>query len=851
MRRIAPWKPILIGLVLIASVWSLLPTVRYYALSPDDRSAMDPAALERLEGRLIRLGLDLKGGMHLVLEVDLSEVPREEHRDAVNGVLDVIKSRVDQFGVSEPVVQEEGEDRIIVELPGLEDIGRARKLIGERAQLKFQMLRDSEDLRSVLDKLDRVYAERGDLTPAPRTGIFGEEIAEDSLRYVHPFTQYLTALGSDIAVSVGDKPTVDRMLNDPDALKAIGSTSEFLWARRAEGEFYPLYFIKSRPEMRGDAVAEAKIERGSDFDPQTAGQPIINFTVKDEAARLFSRVTGDNVGKRLAIVLDDVVYSAPVIQTKIRDGRSIITGSRTIEEAKDLAIAIRTGALPAPVDIIEERTIGPSLGADSIRQGVRAAIVGVLIVTLVMVAYYRLCGLVANLALVLNLTFVMAIMGGLGFTLTLPGIAGIILTIGMAVDANVLIFERIREELRGGKTIRAAIDSGFSRAIGTILDANVTTVIAAIVLYQFGTGPIKGFAVTLFWGIVSSFFTAVFITRLILDVMTLKPNVHSLSIGQSGLFIGAGFPFINWRRPAIVISSAVILVGLVFVGARGLNYSIDFVGGTLIEYRFDPPVTVGDVRQALSSVPLDGGTMDLSGSEIKRIGAGGGGILVRVGDVGHGSTTSDAISAQLKEAFTSHIPVPERDWVLRLEKVGPKIGGELKADAFKAIIVSLLAIILYVWWRFLRVEFGLAAVAALFHDVLITVGVFAVLYHEVSLAVVAALLTIVGYSLNDTIVVFDRIRENQRTMRREPYNSILNHSINECLSRTAITSLTTLIVVVALLTFGGDVIRTFALALLIGVFVGTYSSIFIASPLVYLWYRRAEARQRIRQATRA
>ncbi|MDA0710195.1 MAG: protein translocase subunit SecD, partial [bacterium] len=618
----------------------------------------------------------------------------------------------------------------------------------------------------------------------------------------------------------------------------------FFWGAKVEkmqdGQAYrTLYFVKSRVEMTGDILSNASVTKGQSF--ENAGQPVVNFTTTSEGVRIFSRVTGSHIGERMAIILDNQVYSAPNIRSKISQGSGVIEGSGTIEEAKDLGIVLRAGALPAPLEIVEDRTVGPSLGRDSIEQGKNAALTGLAIVMIFMIVYYGFSGLVADIALGLNLVFVLAILAAFHGTLTLPGIAGIILTIGMAVDANVLILERIREELRSGKTARAAIENGYGRAMLTIIDANVTTIITAIVLYQYGTGPIKGFALTLMVGILSSMFTAILVTRTIYDFITARQASPSIGIGKLRVFGDTHLDFLSLRKVAFVCSLVVILIGLGSAIVKGgYNLGIDFAGGTLLEVHFQPAVPVGDIRDALSDVQVGDQKMNLQSSEIKEFGSPND-ILIRVQKETKGTEVADAIKMTLKTKFASSV-LDENDWLRRQEAVGPKIGKELEANAIYAFFVSTLLIILYVWWRFRQIEFGVAAVIALFHDVLITMGVFSLVDHEISLAVVAALLTIVGYSLNDTIVVYDRIREDLKLYRRENFSSIINRSINECLNRTVLTSLTTLIVVVSLMVFGGEVIYDFAFALLIGIGVGTYSSAFVAAPIVVEWHNRRAAK---------
>ena len=877
MKRMDQFRIALIVIVIAVSVWYVYPTLKFYHLSEDQKATMPPEEFADLRAKALRLGLDLQGGMHMVLRIDLSKLPPDEAKDAVARAREIITNRIDQFGVAEPVIQLQGKDRIIVELPGLRDINRAIKLIGETAQLEFQLLREPDELRSALDKIDAVLAQRQvpagtektekkEKTTGPSSEAADKlfegadqeqpsegtedlfETAEDSLARQHLFRRLIHTYGSDLAVSPKKLPKVKAILQDPEVQAVLPSDSEFLFSRKPEDNGdYILYYVKKQPEMTGAVVSDAWTDIGSGFDPKTAGKPVIHFDTTDDGARIFSRVTGANVGRRLSIVLDGKVYSAPVIQTKIRDGQSIITGMQSMEEATDIAIVLRAGALPAPVEVLNKQVVGPSLGADSIRMGVQAALVGLILVVIFILVYYRLSGLVAVVALGLNMVLLMAALAGLHATLTLPGIAGIILTIGMAVDANVLIFERIREELRGGKSVRVSIANGYSRAFRTILDANVTTLITAAVLYQFGTGPIRGFAVTLSIGIVASMFTAIVVTRAIFDFVTRRWDIQRLSIGTSPIR-DTKIPFIDVRRIAFLGSIAAITIGLMSLGVhKGPNLGIDFEGGTLLELHFDPPVAIEDLREALSEVDVAGQKVDLGRSEIKEYGNPND-ILVRIERVGkvNEELVSSAVKTKLRETFSNSIPEDEDQWLRREVNVGPKIGSELRGQAMLAILYSMIGILIYVTWRF-EFRFAVAAIVALFHDVLFTVGVFSLFNMEISLAVVAALLTIVGYSLNDTIVVCDRIREDLRLYRREQYSRIINRSINETLSRTLITSLTTLIVVLCLLFLGGEVITDFAFALTIGVLVGTYSSIFVASPILVEWRERSERRQKERK----
>lgn len=840
--------------LIAAAVYYLLPSLNFYGLSDEERTTMDQNAPEQLvdmHKRSLNLGLDLQGGIHLVLEVKTEGMEQQDAQDAVAQAQEVIRNRVDQFGVAEPTIQRQGENRIIIELPGVQDVQRAKDLVGQTALLEFQLLEPYEDRARLLQRIDQMLGadeaeeEAEADEPAEEAGLFEDDGEQLDLETgSRTLASMLGAVGDDFVVSARDLQKVKNIINSPEAQKLISSDVEFLFSSKPEGgegaEYYRLFLVRKKPEMTGHMIQDAFVSIGQAIDYM--GQPIVNFSTTDEGVRLFGRITGSHIGERMAIVMDQSVYSAPTIQSKITEGRGIITGSGTQEEAKDLSIVLRAGALPAEVEIIEDRTVGPSLGRDSIAQGRTAALYSMILIAIFMILYYRVAGIIADCALVLNILFIMAALAGFHATLTLPGIAGIILTIGMAVDANVLIFERIREELRAGKTVRAAIDAGYSNALSAILDANVTTFLVGVVLYQFGTGPIRGFALTLCIGIISSLFTAFFVTRVIFDLITRKSQGQTLSIGPVNLLANLRIPFLSFRTFGFGASAAVLLLGVVsVVGINSIRPGIDFAGGTLLELHFDPPLQIEQIRGKLASVPVGDKTLDLSKNEIKQFGSPND-ILIRVSESQAGTKVADGIMAVLQKGFAANIS--ELEWIRRQEKVGPKIGEELSGAAVRAVLVSLALILIYMAWRFHRFLYGIAAVAALFHDVLITMGLLSLFDIEITLAVVAGLLAIVGYSLNDTIVVFDRIRENLHTARKQGFETTVNLSINECLSRTLVTSVTTLVAVLVLMTFGGEVIRDFTITLMFGVIVGTYSSIFIASPVLYLGQQRAAEREK-------
>jgi SecD/SecF fusion protein len=548
------WKIILTLVLIVAAAWYFWPTVQFFTMDDAQKAAQkqaDPDAFAQLQKRAIKLGLDLQGGMHVVLEVDKSQLDENAAKDAVERALEIIRNRIDEFGVSEPLIQKQGNDRIVVELPALQDPERARNLIGQTALLEFKLVESPENTQALFKKLDRI-AEK--LSPtstksAPETpgatdafeNPFGDstksaankaDSAKDSTAAVadeegeNALTQYLEFAGTDYSVLDEDYEKVKAILEHPDIKAAIPPEDQIAWSRGADlingRKMRRLYLLKSKVELTGRHLTDAR----PNYDQYH--KPIVNFTFDREGGNIFGRVTGPNIGKPLAILLDSKVESAPNIKSKIRDkGEIQLTGQQTYFDAKDLATVLRAGALPAPVKIVENTVVGPTLGRDSIEAGKTGIIVGLILIMAFMFVYYRMSGLLADGVLVLNIFFLLAIMAYLSATLTLPGIAGIILTMGVTVDASVLIFERIRDELRTGKTVRAAIDAGYERAAVTIIDSNLTTLIAAGVLYYFGTGPIKGFAVTLGAGIIISLYTSLIVGK---TIFSYRRKATSLSI---------------------------------------------------------------------------------------------------------------------------------------------------------------------------------------------------------------------------------------------------------------------------------------------------------------------------------
>ena len=703
--------------------------------------------------------------------------------------VEVIRNRIDQFGVTEPVIVTQGKDEIVVQLPGIKDAGRALDLIGRTAQLEFKLVDMDSDLD--LAKMVREGIQSGHL----QRGFSHQDL-----------NRFLRG-----RIPVEDEAYLEKR-RDRDT---------------GEVTFVPI-LVKRRTILTGEALKTARVEIGGRFN-----EPMVGVTFNPRGANLFERITGENVGKQLAIILDDVVQSAPVIRERIGEGRAQITGAFTTQEASDLAIVLRAGALPAPVDIIQNVTVGPSLGQDSVHRGLAAAILGTLLVVGFMTFYYRISGVIANLALMLNVIFMFAALSLLGATLTLPGIAGFVLSIGMAVDSNVLIFERMREESLLQKPLWSSVQGGYSKALRTIIDSHVTTLITAFALFLFGTGPIKGFAVTLSLGVILNLFTALYGTRAVYDYLKFKQWIRKIHFLQ--IIRNPAIDFIRLRYFAFVFSGLLVALGLfafLQIERGRANLGVDFTGGTIMQFKVEPGFRLDDIRSALSR----GNLSDYELQEVPKENV----LIVRVKK----STLSiGQVADQVNATFAKELP--KMKFILESKsEIGSSVSRDLRNAALLAIAISMAGILVYLAWRF-DLRFGVAAAIATLHDVLTVLGIFYLLNKEITLLVVTALLTLAGYSLTDTVVVFDRIRENLSGKQKQPTGQVINRSINEVLSRTVITSGTVFMVVLALLLLGGVLLRDFALALMIGVLVGTYSSIFVASPIVYVWPSRKRAETQI------
>ncbi|MDD2463447.1 MAG: protein translocase subunit SecD [Desulfobulbus sp.] len=839
-----------IGLVLFLLFFSglaLTPSV-YHDLPDWWKKYMAPAGL--------KLGLDLQGGMHIVLQVDLekaadnsldlaasdfksalaaksinavrmdttekksilftlpntgavatvtqilqdnfpnldSQIEAEEgsfprvtlrlktdeinfiRKNAVNQSLEIIRNRIDQFGVSEPVVVRQGENQIVVQLPGVKDPKRAMSLIGQTAQLEFKMVADAPgiDLGSLVHNAEQA----------------GQWHEGESRKQLNLALQSRLPQGTEIYF--------ERVIDN-----------------KTKRESKVPILLESPVLMTGEMVKNAQVRIGGTFN-----EPYVSLDLTSRGGQVFAAITEKSVGRRLAIVLDEIVRSAPVIREKILGGSAQISGNFTHNEATDLAIVLRVGALPAPVDIIQNLTVGASLGQDSINKGMFSGLLGTVLVVLFMLVYYRLSGVIANIGLVLNILLLFVGLAMLGSTLTLPGIAGIILSIGMAVDANVLIYERMRDEFALGKSARSGVEGGFTKAYWSVVDAQVTTLITALVLFLFGTGPIKGFAVTLSLGIIFNLFAVLFVCRLIYDTLFSLKKIKEIKFFQ--LVHKSNFDFMGMRKIAFTLSCALVLLGLVATVQifRGqANMGIDFSGGTMLQYKTDKPFALHDVRTALAKNGFEGIDLQQVTSENR--------LIVKI-------KKSEAKIGDLSDRITATLQKEQTGAGFSLEsksEIGASVSANLRSKAMLSIGLSMLGVILYLWLRF-DFQFGLAATVATLHDVLIVLGICWAMNMELTLLIITALLTLAGYSLNDTVVIFDRIRENMAKHEEFNLHEIINLSTNQVLARSIITVLTVLITVTCLYLFGGASIHDFSFALLIGLLIGTYSSIFVASPLL-------------------
>ncbi len=840
---------------------------------------------------------------------------RKETGDAFDRTFQILRQRIDKFGVAQPNIQAlKQSERILVELPGIKDPERVRKLLQGTAQLEFWETFDLKEIANNFVEADKYLVSAQNLdktnanqTPdtlvssvaeAPKDSLVAKaendtagkslvdklkskdttksknpnELSREDWVKEHPLFALLQLNLDDKNVPregpvVGlanskDMPRIERLLEI--AKKQLPHNLKLLWTAKPiqDGtDVFQLVAIKvstrdGSPALGGDVITDAR----QDFS-QSGGNEI-SMSMNAEGAKMWKNITGANIGKSVAIVLDNMVYSFPTVNSEISGGRSSITGRFTLEEAKDLANILKAGKLPAPARIVQEAVVGPSLGQEAINSSLISFIFAFLMVLLYMFLFYNGAGLIANLALLTNIFFLMGVLSSLGAVLTLPGIAGIVLTLGMAVDANVIIYERIKEEIRAGKGMRLAIDDGFKNAYSAIIDGNVTTLLTGIVLYVFGSGPIQGFATTLCIGILTSLFTAIFISRLIISWMLDKNKTITLSHKFSQNFLtNVNIDFIKIRKIGYYVTGILLVISSISLVTKGVNYGVDFKGGRTYVVRFDQDVKLDNIRETLTKEFGETPEVKTFGpnNQIK-ITTKWGMDNLTIAPVVIDSLVSDKVYNGLKGFYKTPIEKSiflsddETKQIGRMssEMVGPTIADDIKQAALWAVLFALIIIFIYVAIRFKKWEYGFGGVFALLHDAFITLGVFSLLNGilpfnlEADQAFIAAILTIIGYSINDTVIIFDRIREYIGLFPKRSMEININGAINSTLGRTVNTAGTTLVVLLVIFIFGGEVIRGFTFALLFGIAIGTYSSIFVASPISYdilMWKQRKQAKK--------
>ena len=796
---------------------------------------------------------------------------QEEISSSINTAFEVLRSRIDKFGVTQPNIQRIGNSgRILIELPGAKDIERVKKLLQSTAELQFWEVYTNQEVAQFLyaanAKVTELFKEEN-VTVADSKDEAASEI-EDLLGEVQDSTETAQTNSlfnvlypriprnqNEISSTIGSASVIDTAKVNAylslEEVKALLPANlkhvKFLWDAKPikDTEVINLYAIKSNRKDEAPIQGDVIINASQEYD-QLGTSPEVSMTMNSRGSKLWAKMTSENVGNFVAVVLDDYVYTAPRVNTAITGGRTSISGNFSVLEAQDLANVLKAGKLPAAAHIIQSEIVGPSLGQEAIDSGIESFVLALILVLIWMVFYYGKAGLFANVALVVNILFIFGILSAFGAVLTLPGIAGIVLTIGMSVDANVLIFERIKEELAKGKALKEGISDGFNNALSSILDANITTLLTGFILFVFGTGPVKGFASTLMIGIATSLFTAIFITRILIDAYSGKGQTLTFNTGiTKQWFTKINIDFLKKRKMSYAISAVILALGIGSLLTNGLNYGVDFVGGRSYVVRFDQVVNSTEVAESLKKVFE-------SSPEVKTYGASNQlKITTKYRIDEEGQQVDEQVQTALFEGVKAFLPEGttldefnggfdgQKIGVFNAIKVEPTIADDIKSAAQWAIIGSLLIVFLYILMRFKKWQYSLGAVIAVFHDVLIVLSLFSIAYKvmpfdmEIGQSFIAAILTVVGYSLNDTVVIFDRIREFTKLHEKWKYSDVVNSALSSTLGRTINTSLTTLIVLLAIFIFGGDSIRGFMFALIVGVLVGTYSSLFIASPIMY------------------
>ena len=801
---------------------------------------------------------------------EVQPILRRKVDESIISAFEVLRKRIDKFGVTQPNIQRLGNSgRILVELPGAKDVDRVKNLLQSTAQLEFWETHKNNQFMNFLaqanEYLKTIAVDQINNTQEDEKSSIDDLLADveaqdsTSIVSINPLLDLIVGYGFQggpvlAQFASKDSEKVMGYLDTPEVRKLLPRNlryTKFAWGKPEQNsEIIELYALKSNRDDIAPLSGGVVVDAMQSYD--MSGSPAVSMQMNSQGARTWEAMTGKAFREttNIAIVLDDIVYSAPGVSSgPISGGRSEITGNFSLNEAIDLANVLRAGKLPAAAEIIQSEIVGPSLGKEAIQSGIYSFIIALILVLVWMVFYYGFAGIFADVALVLNILLIFGILAGLGAVLTLPGIAGVVLTIGISVDANVLIFERIREELKKGKGLRKSVADGFNNALSSILDANITTGLTALILFVFGTGPIKGFATTLLIGIATSLFTAIFITRLFIDARNEKGRRVSMGtkLTQS-LLSNINLSFLEKRKIAYVISSLILTTSLISLSFQGLNQGVDFVGGRSYTIRFDKIVSPNAVQSTLintlgsAEVKTFGNENQLKITTKYKVDVEGLAVDNEIQNILYNSLLSFLPDGYTYDQFVNGSD-DKQVGIMSSIKVGPTIADDIKKNSFLAVIGSLIVVFLYILLRFRRWQFSLGAVAAVFHDVLIVLGVFSLTYKfmpfsmEINQAFIAAILTVIGYSLNDTVVVFDRIREFAGEHTKWKFNKTVNAALNSTLSRTLNTSLTTLIVLLAIFIFGGESIRGFMFALIVGVIVGTYSSVFIATPVMFDTHR--------------
>tara|TARA_B100000902_G_scaffold352528_1_gene363335 strand:- start:183 stop:3044 length:2862 start_codon:yes stop_codon:yes gene_type:complete len=798
---------------------------------------------------------------------EVMRIIRIEAEGAVDRAFTVLRARIDKFGVAQPSIQKaERTGRIIVELPGVKDVVRVKKLLQSAAVLEFWETHNNIDVINFFQEANIVLSDKNN-APNQDANPDSDNVDEELGDLIIPDIDNISDSGSNVntlfdllapqvaqdasgniqivpgpvvgSALIKDTSKVNNFLNDRDVLSLIPSdlrNIKFLWEAKPADEKQErlrLIAINSNREDKAKLSGDVIVDANQDIDQ--FGNPQINMRMNRTGARLWQKITRENIGNSVAVVLDDYVYSFPVVNSEISGGSSVISGNFTLDEAQDLANILKAGKLPAPARIIQSEIVGPSLGEEAISAGFKSFLIALGFVLIYMIFYYMHAGIASNVALIVNMFFIFGALSGLGGVLTLPGIAGIVLTIGMSVDANVLIYERIREEISQGKGLTLAIRDGYMQAYSSIIDANITTLLTGVVLFYFGSGPIKGFATTLIIGILTSLFCAIFITRLIFEArIASKRKINFSNFITNNAFKKLNISFISNRKRYYILSALIISVGVFSLFTKGLNQGVDFQGGRTYIVRFEAPISTSDLRSSLGNVFVTDKGINMF-PEVKTFGNINQVKITTnymINDLG----ADDYVEQQLNNGLSS-ISGDSYE-IMSSQLVGPTIADDIKKSAIWSVLFSLLLIFLYILLRFKKWQYSLGAVIAVFHDVMILLSIFSIFYGvlpfslEIDQAFIAAVLTVIGYSLNDTVVVFDRIREYV-LIKVGDNSDVINRALNSTLSRTINTSLTTFFVLLVIFIFGGEIVRGFMFAIMTGVIVGTYSSLFIASPIMY------------------